>query len=76
MKGEALSIEAWNEPKQQIEDEIRDLVEGGKAPADLDLEPVVEEMVLRAEMDLDRPVNRDEIVDLVLAVHGDFCALE
>ena len=70
-----MNTEVRNELRQQIEDEIESLIEGGEAPTDLDLEPVVEEMVLRAEMDLDRPVNRDEIVDLVLAVHGDFCAL-
>ena len=70
----ALSIEVRDELKEQVEDEIRDLVEGGEAPTDLDLEPVVEEMIERVEFDLERPVDRAEIVELVLAVHGDFCA--
>ena len=70
----ALSIEVRNELKEQVKDEIESLIEDGEAPTDLDLEPVVEEMIERVEYDLDQPVDREEIVELVLAVHGDFCA--
>ena len=60
----------------QVEEELQEMVDGGEAPTDLELEPVVEEMVRRAALILDVPVDRAEIRELVLAVHSDFCALQ
>ena len=74
---EALGADVRDELMQQVEDEIFSLVEGGEVPMDLELEPLVEEMVARAEEILGEAVTgtlRDEIVEIVLGVQGDFVA--